>query len=266
MRKKLKEQNWESIMEEESNASQTWKRDIKDKVITVLSDLILLAHKLPNDKQEEIFTIQGVEKLISALLFPREKDFDYDQFDVRRTNIAALLVEKGLTKCISQYSKIIQPRQELNEDLITGLQKSSRICNVIALELQTQQLKLEQLQSKSNNLSYLFNWNKIQENFDNRFKQYLKADFNATWIEQSIINKSQDDKTISIIPKEDNNNSHSISITLADRKNKAILSVYGDYGHKRIKHLIVKNTNGNSIVYVKKKRPDTYNTTPAVFQ
>src|SRR5215208_2722323 len=86
MRKKLKEQNWESIMEEESNASQTWKRDIKDKVITVLSDLILLAHKLPNDKQEEIFTIQGVEKLISALLFPREKDFDYDQFDVRITN------------------------------------------------------------------------------------------------------------------------------------------------------------------------------------
>jgi hypothetical protein len=251
-------------MEEESNASQTWKRDIKDKVITTLDDLILLAHKLPNDKQEEIFTIQSVEKLISALLIPREKDFHYDQFEVRRTNIAALLVEKGLTKCISQYSNIIQPRQELNEDLIAGLQKSSRICNGIALEVQNQQLKLEKLQPKNKNLSYLFNWDKIEENFDNRFKEYLKAEFNATWIEHSIINKSQDDKTIFIIPKEDNN-SHSISITLADRKNKATLSVYGDYGKKRIKHLIVKNIDGNSIVYVKKKTSDAYNTTPAVF-
>jgi hypothetical protein len=79
----------------------------------------------------------------------------------RRTKIAALLVEKGMTKFISQYSKIIQPRQELNEDLIAGLQKSSCICNGIALEVETQQLKIEQVQSKSNNLSYLFNWNKI---------------------------------------------------------------------------------------------------------
>jgi hypothetical protein len=106
----------------------------------------------------------------------------------------------------------------------------------------------------------------LEENFDNRFKEYLKAEFNEIWTEQSVINKSQVDKTIFINPKEPNNNynSHSISITL-DRKNKATSSVYGDYGQKRIKHLIVKNIDGNSIVYVKKKRSDTYNTTPAVF-
>ena len=53
--KDLQQKDWLTVVENKSNASQIWTRDIRRKVIIVLDELIMLAHKLPNDKQEEIF-------------------------------------------------------------------------------------------------------------------------------------------------------------------------------------------------------------------
>src|SRR5215210_4991305 len=98
MRRQLNEQNWLSIIEEDSNATQTWKR-LRDKAIIAINDLKLLAEKLPDDKQEEIFNKLAIDKLVNSILFPLRKDFDYDEYDSRRTGLAALLAEKGIRKC-----------------------------------------------------------------------------------------------------------------------------------------------------------------------
>ena len=54
LRKKLLEHKWVDIMKDDSNPTQTWRR-IRDQAIRGLDDLILLAKKLPEEKQQGIF-------------------------------------------------------------------------------------------------------------------------------------------------------------------------------------------------------------------
>ena len=55
MRKKILEHDWLEIEKQESNPTQTWHR-LRDMTIRAINDLTLLAQKLPEDKQKEIFT------------------------------------------------------------------------------------------------------------------------------------------------------------------------------------------------------------------
>jgi hypothetical protein len=55
MRKKISERNWFDIEKQDSNHTQTWQR-LKNHSITAINDLILLANRLPEDKQKEIFS------------------------------------------------------------------------------------------------------------------------------------------------------------------------------------------------------------------
>jgi hypothetical protein len=185
--KRLHNMEWDSMMDEEGNRSQRWTRDIKPKVSDAIDELALLAHKLPDDKQDEIFGPQRIAKLISALLFPQEKDIDtHDELDSRRTKIAALLANKGLVKCKTQYIELIQRRPELGEDLVSGLEKTRRICDAISLEIESKIARTEELRKNSYNLTYLFNWNRLVENLDNRFRQYLRNNYNVGWIENAV--------------------------------------------------------------------------------
>ena len=58
-------------MRQDSNPTQTWNR-IRDKANRGINDLILLAQKLPNDKQEELFNInniKNIQQIISKVKF-----------------------------------------------------------------------------------------------------------------------------------------------------------------------------------------------------
>jgi hypothetical protein len=248
MRRKLNEQNWLRIIEQDSNATQTWKR-LRDKAITAINDLILLAEKLPDDKQEEIFNKHNIDKLANSILLPLRKDFDYDEYDSRRTRLAAILAEKGIKKCISQTTKIIRPGL-LSEELIPGLRKSISSCNEIAIETEARNVE-----SQSTTLTYLFDWNKVPGNHeDNELKQFLKYKYNQDWVEDAIIKRRKNSKIIFINPKRINN-SHSIHITLANDKTNANLLIY-DYNGKEIvnRNLVVKYNGDRTLVYYKRNK------------
>jgi hypothetical protein len=135
-------------MAKEKNATTTWKR-IRDRANDAIQDLIQLAQRLPNENQEQIFNTRNMEILVNYILFPLRKDLDYDELDARRTRLAAILAEKALSKSITQFTKVIQTRQEFYEDFIHGLQKSIHDSKVIATEVE-----LKQSQTKQYTLTY----------------------------------------------------------------------------------------------------------------
>ena len=55
MRKRLIEHKWVDLVKKESNPYQTWTR-VSGKAERALEDMVLLTRRLPNDKQELIFT------------------------------------------------------------------------------------------------------------------------------------------------------------------------------------------------------------------
>ena len=251
LRKRLSEQNWINIIKEDSNPTQTWNRG-RDKVNRGINDIILLAQKLPNDKQEELFNINNIKKIAVYLLQSVEDDRDYDEIRCTKNTLSGILAEKGLLKCMSQYNKIIQKRPELSEATTTQLQKAISICNAIALEIESRQYE-----NDNENLIFLFEWNKIcrSDDDDNKLKQLLVREFDIkTWIESAHIEKSHNDNTISIIPAESNNRS-SISIKLNDMKTSARLSVCNDYDNEvSHKNLVVKINDGTLSVYTRKNK------------
>jgi hypothetical protein len=105
VRKRLSEHKWLDLMQRDSNPTQTWKRT-RSQAQTAIDDLVLLANSLPDDKQEQIFNYENVNRLITSMLRqPFWIDPDHDQLDGRRTQLAALLAEKGLERCIIQLKQ-----------------------------------------------------------------------------------------------------------------------------------------------------------------
>jgi hypothetical protein len=260
--KGLQQTDWSAAVENKSNRSQIWTRDVRSKVIKVLDELILLAHKLPNDKQEEVFNENTIARLVGAILFPRDSDLDHYEMDSRRAKIASTLVHEGLTKLASQYGSTIQKRQELNEDLLAGLEKTKRVCNAIALEVQSKQLENHEASIKPSKLYYLFNWDDLCENIDIRLKEYLKRQLNTKWIQNATVRRL-DDMTTVIEPRE-NDNCASITLVLSDEKSGVKMTLSDVDGFEReTKHLVVKKRDNELLVYERKKSLD-YNTIPAV--
>ena len=71
------------------------------------------------------------------------------------------MAEKGIRKCISQFSKTIRP--ELSEETINALKNSISKCNAIALETQ-----VRNVESQNTILTYLFDWNKVPGNHEDK--------------------------------------------------------------------------------------------------
>ena len=106
--KRLSSRNWVDAMKHDSNPTQTWIRT-KIKANRAINDLILLANKLPEEKQGEIFDETKVFRLIKSILFqnwenwkPTPDDFQADlefetrpKFHGRKTNLAKTLVKLG---------------------------------------------------------------------------------------------------------------------------------------------------------------------------
>ena len=101
LRKKLQKHSWEYIIKNDSNPWQTWHR-LRSSVNTELNDFVLLANKLPEEKQAEIFSSKKIDKLVQALLL----NGSYNKSDIRKANIADAFVNRGINHFISQYRDI----------------------------------------------------------------------------------------------------------------------------------------------------------------
>lgn len=131
LQKKLLKQNWLKAMKDDSNPTQTWTRT-RSKAKRALNHLKILADTLPDDKQEQIFSVENICILLESLLRqPAWANPSIDVLDPRRSRLAAKVAEKSLEKCIRQYEK-----QEEGEDIrnlvIKHLQQSIGLCNNIA--------------------------------------------------------------------------------------------------------------------------------------
>jgi hypothetical protein len=162
MRKKLRECTWLQIAKKDSNPSDTLKR-LGEEAIRAINDLALLANRLPNDKQTEIFSEIRLKHLVNSVFAGSQGKNDDVSFNNRIVRVATLLVDLGIELCIDQYRSKIEPNSVLNEPIITHLAKTQDICEVIASKVYSPIIK-----SKIDNeyLNYLFDWDKIEEIYD----------------------------------------------------------------------------------------------------
>jgi hypothetical protein len=101
MRKRLNEHDLLWIEKHDSNPSQTWQR-LKRHSITAINDLTLLANKLPEDKQEEIFSPNRIEDLIAQIIYIGFFSQSHENFSSRKSEIALRLIKRGIDLNIDQ--------------------------------------------------------------------------------------------------------------------------------------------------------------------
>lgn len=107
LRKKLKEhKSWDSATAKDSNPSQTWRRN-RDKATRAIDDLGLMASKLDDEKQNEIFTADRLATFIESLLkVAQEKAFmrqsgAYKRLDEFRRSQKMMQIEGDITRLVN---------------------------------------------------------------------------------------------------------------------------------------------------------------------
>jgi hypothetical protein len=177
IKKKLRERNWQDIARKDSNPSGMLAR-FKSQCRNAITELTLLASRLPNEEQESIFDYDNIQALIEAMLQGNSEglhsyfkandksifkgnDRDYDnKFNSRITHTAALLVREGVKLCIDQYKSKLEQDSRLNQATIDKLNDAAEICDAIAFKLYSRST-VESTSSNKEKLSYLFNWDKV---------------------------------------------------------------------------------------------------------
>jgi hypothetical protein len=180
VRKKFNTQNWIQIARRDHNPRQTIHR-LKMQSNNAISDLTILANKLPNEEQNAIFSYKNIESLLQAILkgnndklnyYSKSEDkgekkvflgdnSEYDNnFNSRIIHLAALLVKEGIKKCIDQYSSKIERDSTLNKATIDNLKNAAEICDAIAFKLYLPKIELITREKK---LTYLFNLKNVTE-------------------------------------------------------------------------------------------------------
>jgi len=173
MRKKILEHSWLELEKHESNPTQTWRR-IRDEMVSAIDDIILLAQKLPEDKQKEIFTHSRIDGLIQNMLYKGDlyhfQDHYQDIFDPRRSELAAILVERGVHLNSVQYRLLNKDTLSLVEPTINHLNQSVSICKDIARKLELKKIEEEAEQLE---LVYLFSWKKMLREENGRLMDFI---------------------------------------------------------------------------------------------
>jgi hypothetical protein len=156
MRKKLSERKWLNLAKRDTNPTQTLLR-LRRQAVRAIDDLVILANKLPEDTQAEIFSYKNLEKLIHAI-FGGYEDTDartYSQFESRKAHISYLLANAGISHCIPNYMNYVEQDPVLNRATVEKLRNAADICEAIALKMLTRE------SSYKVGLVFLFNWSKI---------------------------------------------------------------------------------------------------------
>ena len=157
MRKKLKEHNWLQIEKLDSNPSQTWQR-LKKHSVTAIYDLTLLANKLPEDKQEEIFSPSRVEDLITQIIYIGFFSQSHENFNSRKSEIAARLIKRGIDLSINQYVNSSPETPSLIKPTLDHLNQAVDICSDISYKMKLKNIDEE---VESSEYRYLFSWNNM---------------------------------------------------------------------------------------------------------
>jgi hypothetical protein len=169
LRRKISEQDWLDIEKQESNPSQTWRR-LKDQSITAINDLILLANKLPDDKQKEIFSPTRIEAFIAQILDVGSFNQSHKHFNARKSELAARLVRKGISLNVCQYAESSPDTPSLIKPTLDHLEQTISICDDISYNMKLKNIREEEEGSK---FRYLFSWNNMLTREKNRLISFL---------------------------------------------------------------------------------------------
>src|SRR5919106_385307 len=164
MRKKLNEHSWLWIEKQESNPSQTWQR-LKKQSVTAINDLTLLANKLPEDKQEEIFSPNRIEDLIAQIIHIGFFSQSHENFNSRKPEIAARLIKRGIDLNIEQYVNSSPETPSLIKPTLDHLKQTVDICSDISYKMRLRNIEEE---VKGSEYQYLFSWKNMLTREKNR--------------------------------------------------------------------------------------------------
>jgi hypothetical protein len=104
---------------------------------SAISDPKLLADRLPDTRQQEIFDYAKIKEFVSTMLRqPVWLDSNHDKFDARRTRLAAIMAEESLKKCIDQYKNKIEKSEVLSKQNVSLLENAISLCNEISIRVQ----------------------------------------------------------------------------------------------------------------------------------
>src|ERR671919_325541 len=148
MRKKISERNWLDIEKQDSNPSQLWRR-LKEESIKAINDLILLANRLPDDKQREIFSPTRVEDLITQIIYIGFFSQSHENFNSRKSEIAARLIKRGIDLIINQYMNTSSETPSLIKPTLDHLNQSVDICNDISYKMKLKNRLINFILSKT---------------------------------------------------------------------------------------------------------------------
>jgi hypothetical protein len=167
-RKKFQEQNWLKIIETDKNPSQAYRR-FRDEALQAISDLSLLASRLPDDKLYEIFNEHTLGPLFTSIFFV---DKSKDIFKLRQPNVqlASFLVDQGITHCLSEYEKWNKDTPKSSKPTIEYLQRAASICKEIGYKYLRDYID-NKIVAKKNRLICIWE-NKFDRDFD-RFEKYI---------------------------------------------------------------------------------------------
>lgn len=263
LEKRLSTQKWVDIMKRDSNPAQTWHR-IRVKANRAIEHLTLLAYKLPDEKQEEIFDVNKIFKLMQSILYRHYHEFETEYetqspFDGRRTTLAATLVSQGTEICKNQYRLLMKNTPDLSEPVMSHLRQSVAMCRDIALrsELMERDTKAEKQE-----MVYLFEWRKLvnsgKTEYRNRFAAFIAKEFKFEFVEFGPMELSKNGKniwgTFDEFEVSETDPQWSFILELIDADANAILKVFDINGNERArKNLIVKKEHDGLVVYAKKK-------------
>ncbi|CAN5499098.1 hypothetical protein BH18THE2_BH18THE2_25580 [soil metagenome] len=169
MRKKLLERTLLEIEKKESNPTQMWSR-LRNTCVRAIDDLILVAKKLPEDKQKEIFTPHKIDEFVSCLLY-RGDTYPYPHiFNPHKAELASRLVERGVSLNSYQFHLLNRGTPSLVEPTSNHLKQAVSICRDISYKLQLKKIEEEAVEAE---IVYLFSWNEMVNKEKHRLLDFI---------------------------------------------------------------------------------------------
>lgn len=167
-RRRLNEHDWETYHRLEKNPSQSVRR-LVDSARLAIEDLSLIARKLPDSKQQEIFNESTIEPFLNSLFFI---DQSQKVTQLRNTNVglASLIAEEGIKHCLSTYRKWNKDSPESARPTLDYLERSIQICREIGYK--SLKYNIEHSFSTEKNKLICIWENRLDSDFE-RFAKYL---------------------------------------------------------------------------------------------
>lgn len=207
-RKALQDHNWIQLKERNSNPRLALIR-LKNQSITAISDISLIAQKLPVKEQDKIFKYDSMKTLIEAILNVSSEEYSdigNTGLDPRRIHLAAMLAEEGIKRCTRAYIAQNRDTPILTEATVDQLNRTIKVCKEIAYLVD-----LPSRKESENALEYVFNWSRVPGSDESKFVDFIENIFG------SIYENFKDDNLLTHEIKKEDPVSHGASLEeLAD--------------------------------------------------